>query len=230
MRRQLGVAALACAGLLFCSSAWAADHTDSPAASAEPTADILDFYSWMTSDANSLNLVATVQPFATAEAAFSDAVGYVFHVNSSAGYGMDATETNVVCAFYSATGVECWVGDEYVAGDASDPAGIASASGKVKVFAGLRDDPFFFELQGFRDAVSTVIGAAAGLTFDDHGCPALDQATSDALVGLLQGGDDGATDTLAGANVLALVVQVDKSLVNSGGPVLGTWVSTHTIQ
>ena len=34
-------------------------------------------------------------------------------------------------------------------------------------------------------------------------------------------------DTFAGANVLSLVVQVDKDLVTAGGPLLSVWASTH---
>ena len=65
--------------------------------------------------------------------------------------------------------------------------------------------------------------------FDAAGCPLLDAETAGSLVAQLQStpGSDEASDTLAGANVLALVVQVDTDLVNAGGPLLGVWASTH---
>jgi hypothetical protein len=219
----LGVAATAAPSL------FAADHVDSPAAVAEPTADITDLYAWMSAEAQSLNLVMNVAPFSEAGTRFSDAVAYVFHVGSSMGYGDAQTETPVICQFYSADKIECWAGDEYVEGDPSSEAGIASESGKLRVFAGMRNDPFFFELTGFTETVKTVVEAAPSLTFDDEGCAMLDAATSSALVGQLQSGQDGApaTDTFAGANVLSLVVQIDKSAVSSGGPLLGIWASTH---
>ncbi|MCB9526085.1 MAG: DUF4331 family protein [Myxococcales bacterium] len=206
---------------------WAADHADSPATAAEPLADIADLYAWMTPEADKLNLIITLSPFASVDTQWSDSVIYAFHVNSGMAYGGEQSETTILCKFYDATNIECWAGDEYVTGAPSDPAGIASESGALKVFAGLRDDPFFMELAGFQAAVGAVIEAAPNLQFDAAGCPALDEATSAVLVGLLAGGQDGASDTLAGANTMALVVQVDKALVTGGGPLLGVWASTH---
>ena len=207
----------------------AADHIDSPAAVAEPTADLTDLYSWMTPEADKVNLVLNVNPFAGNDAAFSDAVQYVFHVNSSAAYGEPQTETLALCQFPEPSRIQCWIGDDYVTGDPSDPAGLKSESGAIRVFAGLRNDPFFMEFTGFTNPVKAVIDAAGSLSFDGFGCPSVDVDTSGALVGLLQSGTDGApaTDTFAGANVLSLVVQVDAELLAPGGPVLGVWASTH---
>jgi len=234
MKRFMGISAVSF-GMLFCIwNANAADHIDSPAPIATPAADITDYFAWMTPDATHVNLVMTVSPFATADSQWSDAIVYAMHVSSMEGYGAeDVEKSQLICRFYNAdgSGVECWMGDEYVAGDPSDPAGIWSESGMIRVYAGLRNDPFFFEFTGFQNAVSTVIGAASSLEFDDEGCPAVDEATSGVLVGQLQSGADGAeaSDTFAGANVLALVVQIDKSLVNGGGQFLSTWASTHAI-
>jgi len=219
--------------LLVSPIAFAADHIDSPAAVNTPSADITDFYSWMTADASHLNMVLNVTPFATADSMWSDATVYAMHVSSMGEYGGAETKTQVLCRFYKAdgTGIECWADDEYVAGDPSDPAGLASDSGKLKVFAGLRNDPFFFELVGFGNAVAAVIDAAPNLTFDADMCPVLDDATSATLIGLLTSGKDGApaSDTLAGANVLSLVVQLDKTTVNAGGDFLATWAATHAL-
>ncbi len=231
MRLQWALGGIA---VLFSATAMAADHLDSPATQSEPAGDINDLYAWMTPDASKLNLAMTVFPFAGGDAAFSDALAYVFHVGSTSAYGSPTTKVDVICHFYnpSGTGVECWVGGEYVAGDPSSEAGLVSASGKVKVFAGLRNDPFFFELNGFKAAVGAVIDAAPALSFDEFGCPAVDAATSSALIGLLTSGGDGitpASDTFAKANVLALVVQVDKTLVTPGGPLVATWAGTYAI-
>lgn len=222
-----GAASVAIASATWAS--FAADHIDSPKAVDEPSADINDLYAWMNDDATKLNLVLDVMPFAEEGAQFSDATQYVFHVNSSEGYGMAQTETQILCQFYAAGMIECWAGDEYVTGDPSATAGITSESGMLRVFAGLRNDPFFFELDGFRETVKAVVAAAPDLTFDDDGCPDVDDATSATLVGQLMSGVDGAaaSDTFAGANVLSIVVQIDKTLVTGGGPMLGVWASTH---
>ena len=155
----------------------------------------------------------------------------MFHVNSSAGYGQPQTETTITCKFYSGTNIECWAGNEYVEGDPSVTTGISSMSGGMTVFAGPRDDPFFFELVGFNATVAAVVAAAPNLTFT-NGCPALDMTTQQALVTQLQSGAMGAagSDTLAGSTVLSLVVSIDKTLVNGGGDVLGVWASTHNVQ
>lgn len=222
-RKLLILAAVAAIPL----AAFAADHTDSPAAVGEPSADIADVYAWMEPSADKLNLVMTL---ANSGATFSDAVTYAFHVNSSAGYGMAQTETLVLCKFYDASNVECWAGDSYATGDPSATAGIQSLDGNMRVFAGLRDDPFFMEFVGFQETVKAVIAAAPSLTFDSDGCPAVDAATSGVLVGQLQSGAAGAaaSDSFAGNNVQALVIQIDKTVVNSGGSILSVWGSTHS--
>lgn len=223
--------ALAVGALATPAAVFAADHLDSPAAVSEPAADITDLYAWTNDNASKVNLVLNVTPFAGTNAAFSDAVQYVIHVNSSGGFGQPQTQTLIMCQFDAAGVIECWAGDdEYLKGDTSTETGLVSESGKLRVFAGLRNDPFFFELTGFQEAVKIVVGAADGLTFDAAGCPELDEQTATTLVNQLQSGAGGAaaSDTFAGANVLSLVVQVDKSLVTAGGPVLGVWASTHT--
>lgn len=226
VRQSLAAAATA---VLLPVGAYAADHVDSPAAIAEPSADIADIYAWMSDDAETLTLAMTVMPFAGEDALFSDAVTYAFHVNSGEEYGGDQTETLVTCQFYDVDAIECWANGAYVIGDPSDTEGVASLTGDIRVYAGVRNDPFFFELAGFNEVVDTVKSVAGDLTFDEEGCPALDEATANALVAQLQSGPDGAdaSDTLAGANVLALVVEIDADLVDDGGPLLGVWGSTH---
>jgi hypothetical protein len=231
MKTTWFTATILATGMLLSSATQAADHIDSPGATAEPTADITDLFSWMSPDAGWLNLVLDVHPFAGAESTFSDAVVYAFHVNSSMGYGEPQEETLVRCVFNESHTIECWAGDEYVTGDPTSEEGITSESGKLRVFADLRNDPFFMEFTGFVNTVDAVIAAAGSLVFDDQGCPDVDPDTSAALVGLLQSGNDGApaSDSFAGTNVLSLVVQVDKSVVTSGGPLLGVWASTHAL-
>jgi hypothetical protein len=227
-RLLIGRSILVCALCALPLTTYGADHIDSPAATAEPTADITDVYAWMNADADMLNLVMNVHHMAGEATTFSDAVTYALHVGSSAAYGEEQSTMDIVCQFYAANGVECWAGDQYVQGDPSSEEGLVSDGGGMRVFAGRRDDPFFFELTGFQETVKAVVAAAPSLTFTD-GCPELDAATSSALVGQLQHGMDGAdaTNTFAGSSVLSLVIQIDKALVTDGGPVVGVWGSTH---
>lgn len=223
--------------LLTAPVALAADHLDGPAASADPTSDITDVFAWTSPDGKSLNLVMDIFPAATAASKFSNTVQYVFHTSSHPAFGMPAGGTeDIVCTFDAAQKVSCWAGSEYVNGDASSTSGIAS--GKLRVYTGLRDDPFFFNLDGFKHAVSDVKATAAG-----GGLPAPDAAgcynlgnpgTSGTIASVLvkdlthaSNGTSAAVDHFAGLNVLAIVLQVDLSVVNKGGPVVGVWASTN---
>ena len=213
----------------------AADHKDSDALAmaANHPADLNDVYAWMTADASKVNLVMTVAPFAAAGDTFGTDILYAFHVNAQAFGGAPDPETKIICKFASNTSVQCWVGaNEYVSGDPSATAGISSTDGKVKLFAGLRADPFFFNLNGFKKTVATVVAASGSLgpAADGKGCYNLG-AMGPVIAGLLAKDTDGVTagtDTFAGAKTLAIVMQVDKTLLTATAkPILSVWASTN---
>ena len=224
---------------LAASTAMAADHADSPTLAADPTTDITDVFSWM--DGSNVVLIMDVNPAATNASKFSNAALYTFHTSSTAKYGMAGTDTDIICQFDPTQKISCWVRSggsttDYVNGDASTTAGIKSASGKLKVFAGLRDDPFFFNLDGFKDAVADVESPPIttlqpAFTLDAAGCPTnVNAAMSTALVNDLKGTNHGAAapvDHFAGNNVLSIVLSVDKSLLTTGGPIMSVWASTN---
>jgi uncharacterized protein DUF4331 len=217
------------AGLL-CRTARAADHADGPRASADPSADITDVFAWMSPDAARVNLVMDLVRNATASSKFSDTVQYVFHTTSAQSFGSPPSpEFDIVCTFNPTQRIHCRAGGLNVAGDASDVNGLASPDDRLRVFAGLRDDPFFFNLAGFRATARIVAGAASSLTFDPAGCPEIDAATSSTLVAQLQTAPDGspAVDNFARFNVLAIVLSVSKSVLTPGGPILTVWGSTN---
>lgn len=200
----------------------AADHRDSPSAVAEPDADVADIFAWTSSDTRSINFALTVPA-----ALFSDAVQYVIHVESAPAYGQSGSEVQIICTFEADQTLECWVGNaDYVTGDASSEVGLSSSSGRIRAFAGERDDPFFFNSSGFRNTLDIVEAAAPDLDFDGAGCPILDEATSTALINALS--DDGeAVDNFAGLTAGSLVLQVDADLLTGGGQILAVWASTH---
>jgi hypothetical protein len=231
----LGLAAL----LMNPNSSQASDHLDAPGVGAltatgpthvDAPGDLNDVYAWMTADKAKVNLVMTVSPFASTADHFGTNRQYVFHVGSAAHYLGAPTEIKVICTFTADTAIQCWVGTTgYVKGDPSATAGLSSTDGKIKVFAGLRSDPFFFNLKGFKAAIGTYLSLAAGLTPNAAGCPALTVAQQTAVGTLLasDGAGGAATDSFATANVLAISMQVDTTLLNAGGPILGVWASTH---
>jgi hypothetical protein len=256
-RRVRAVLGIALAALAFGASpaAWAADHLDSPSVkmTGKAMADITDVYAWMSADGMKVNLAMAVSPAEDGTHSFGPAFQYVFHVVTYPGAtNMDAffnpgSETKIICTFASPTSAQCWVATgptpkDYVTGDPSSPAGITSRDQLIKVFAGKRSDPFFFNLGGFLRAQSTVETACGtstcpgALPHDAGGCPLIDAATAGALRGLLTTAPPttigpcagGQIDCFANFNVMAIVVQVDKTLLNANGNhLLSVWGSTH---
>src|SRR5712691_11179002 len=113
-KRRVRRAAAVVAALLA-PVALAADHTDGPAASADPAADITDVFAWTSSDGTKLNLVMDVFPAATSAAKFSNAVQYVFHTSSHSAFCQAAAATeDIVCTFDTAQKISCWAGSEYL--------------------------------------------------------------------------------------------------------------------
>jgi hypothetical protein len=224
----LGSALAAGAAILgYSVVAKSADHLDSPAAVAENTADITDVYSWM--DGNNAVFVLNVAPAATPQTKFSDKVQYVLHTGS----GKFPTPTDfvdIIATFDTAGKIQLWVGtSEYVTGDAGQGTGLTSTDGKVKVFAGPRSDPFFFNLDGFKNTISTVKSVAPSLTFDPAGCPNVNSGQAALLGGQLKTAPDGGppSDFFEKLNVLSIVVSVDKTLVTKGGTDLSVWGATY---
>ena len=231
MRKVLSVAVAMFMVFALRHPLWAADHADGPAASADPSADITDAFAWMSPDAAKVYLVMDLVRDASTASMFSDSVQYVFHTTSRGKFGdAPSAEVDVICLFSATQTIQCWAGkNEYVTGDASGVNGISSSDGKLRVFAGLRDDPFFFNLAGFKQTGADVADAASSLTFDQAGCPQLDAATAGALVTQLQTAPGGGppVDNFADFNVLSIAIAVDKSIVNKSGPIVSVWGSTN---
>jgi hypothetical protein len=232
-RLAIALAGSACvAGIAaYARVALSADHLDAPATKADPAADIADVYTF--NDGSRAVFAMTLFPAATTAAKFSNAVVYAFHTASGSAFGTTTATEDILCTFSTAQTIQCWAGtDEYVTGDASATTGISSADGKLKVFAGLRADPFFFNLDGFHHAEATVEGAASGLTFNGAGCPLLDNATAALLRTQLTTSLDGGTavDFFQNLDALAIVVSIDKTLVTKGGALVSVWGGTYVAQ
>jgi hypothetical protein len=210
--------ALAIAGVGVARWARAADHRDSSVLTANPARDIADVYSFR-SPANPANLVLVMTvsgfiPPAEASNTFLDpGLLYQWKIDNNG----DAVEDLAVQAFATGTGADQVIhfrgpaapevtgttsripdGDELVqvALTTGDTPVTASAGG-VTVFAGVRDDPFFFDLAQFQQIV-----AGNATAFNDPG-----------------------TDTFAGTNVLALVFEVPITELG-GSSTLGIWGTT----
>lgn len=209
---------LAAAGLfaLVGGSARAADHTDGTTTAGsgvfqpDASSDITDYFAWMSTDASKVYLVLDVFPSATTTSQLSNQVKYVFHTASQAGFLMAQTPRDIICTFTNATPqvTSCWMVNpkgtpganvvEYASGNASSAgAPLATADAKMQIFVGARNNPFFFNLAGFRNTASIVAaavkadGAGADHTYINGfdttatGCPILTAAARGAVTGAL---------------------------------------------
>ena len=199
------------AGLIY-----AADHIDSPTVTNKPT-DITDVYVFRAQDPNNMVFVANTQgllsPGATGDAKFDENTMIEFNIDNT---GDNVEDLVIQCiakngnmkvygpAAPRVTGTISYLNINKLSVNVpitkyGQDAQIASGDNGVKAFAGPRDDPFFFDLIQFRKVIS---GQAT--SFNNPG-----------------------TDTFAGTNVMALVVEVPKSLLNSNGTI-NVWAETKT--
>lgn len=159
----VGLAAAGASAVLVREPTRAADHLDPPSRTdirfntkPDLPADIADIYAWTT--ATHLNMVYT---FAgpndmNLPANYDPNVRYRFHV-SNAGR-TDDDEFTITAQFGPGTGGNGIKVDGLpgVSGSLIGPVErILTASNGVKVYAGVRADPFFFDVLGFRTTNST---------------------------------------------------------------------------
>ena len=224
IRRALAVGLASTAALLLAAAgpARASDHLDTPSVIADPRADIGDIFAWTSPDRRKLNLVMAIVGHG-----FSKDLAYVFHVDSGARFGKTTATTTISCRINGAE-TRCEAGGDEVQGDASRPDGLESRRRRFRVFAGLRDDPFFNNVKGTREAYDFAAAALkAGAPLDEAGCPAFDQATSAGILDRWRHTRGGpAPNLLAGWTPASLVISIDLPAVSRGGKLLAVWGET----
>ena len=233
MKRTIGLFALGMAAALQSPTVQAADHRDGASVLTDPSTDINDVYSWMSTDGTKVYLAMTVFPAADkTNSKFSTAAYYVFHTASRATFGAtQVMPVDVVCGFDAGQYISCWVGGNstFVYGNANVTTGVSNAANTVKVYAGARKDHFFFNLAGFNTVRTTVKNNVGALTLNANGCPTAPAATLTAQrtqLGQAPGGG-AATDFFAPLNTLAIVLEIDKTLLNTGGGFMSVWGGTY---
>lgn len=201
-------AALATAGIIY-----AADHVDTPTITGQAS-DITDVYAFRGQDPNNLVLVANTQglltPGATGAAKFDPNTLIEFNIDNNNDNVEDlliqAIVKDGVMKFYgpvapSATGTKSKLEGALTAEVAITAYGAApttATQNNMKVFAGPRDDPFFFDLTRFRQVI-----AGTASSFNNPG-----------------------TDSFAGTNVLAIIVELPKTMLNPTAGKINLWVET----
>ena len=194
------------------------DHFSGPRAIAGPAGDICDLYAFPSPEQpGRLVLVMDVLPRATASACFSDAIVCRFRLRpltiaANGGlptFAVGADEFIFDCTFDAASARDgaTPIQRGHCTPPAGEPVGFqvhderGGGSDGVRVYAGLRSDPFFFDLPAYQESVRR-----GQLAFKHTG-----------------------SNSLAGFNVLSVVVETEcASLLRSGGPlfaVVGETVS-----
>lgn len=227
---RLGAGAAAAAALaVLVQPGFGSDHQDTPEVELSPRMDINDVYAFPGSSDDRIVLVMTTSspltPAASSTARFDPDLLYQLKIDNNG----DATEDLVIQVTFEGTGADqkmvvrgpvkpTTTGVVNTLVDASPSVTgaigqtLGSSSG-MQAFAGLRDDPFFLDLEQFFRIVpdrKPVTGALSRLP---------DQPTATAFRPSGQ-----AVDYLRGVNTLAIVLELPETQLTAGGNAkIGVW-------
>jgi Domain of unknown function (DUF4331) len=176
----------------------AADHADAPATKEDHAADITDVYAWHDDDKITVAVDFAGLSEAGVPADYDAEVLYTIHVDNNG----DATSDFDILVRFGQNGAGDWGVQVVDLPGIADPVvgaveQVIDAGLGLRVFAGLRDDPFFFDLDGFKMTV-----ADGTLHFDMT------------------------RDTFAGTNIVTVMVEMSRDAVAGDGDNLAIWAST----
>jgi len=197
LKTTLLACALVAAQAALMPAAVAADHLDSPTVRTDPAADINDVYTFVNpNNKRELIIATTLIPLAGPNARFSDSVEYRFHIDN----GIAGDETTIRCTFKKAGQVFCTGNNGLQVRGATG----GTVNGQhMRVFTGLRDDPFFFDLAAFNTTKATLVPSFTnpGINF------------------------------FAGLNTMSIVLGIESDRVTAKGvaPVLKVYASTARV-
>ncbi|MCM8556654.1 DUF4331 family protein [Sphingomicrobium sediminis] len=202
----VGVAALSFHIVDFPTNA--ADHLDPPqrtspdvAAMADRAADIADVFTFF--DGDTTKLIVTFAGPVPSDTAPTFDPNVRYYLNVSTGEPRTTSDTRILIQFGED---ETQMGDQYgvrvsglpgVTGDIIGPVETDLEQEGVKVRAGLFDDPFFFDLQGFQETLDT-----GTLSFDSS------------------------RDFFAGQNLTAVVIEIPNADISGGSNSIDVWTET----
>jgi len=201
-RKMLAAGAL----IALATPAFAADHAEAPGTSKDLPVDIADFYAWASD--GTIKAVVTYNPLIMpgSPSIYDGDALYGIHFDTDE----DAVSDHDVWVRFGTNSAGEW-GVQVV----GFPGAGAPVQGAVEtvipapggmVFAGLRDDPFFFDLEGFTASTVTY-----GALLDGKGVPYIDSTR----------------DGLAGTNVMSIVVEFDAvSLLGATDTTFQAWATS----
>lgn len=194
---RLGAAAALLTTAVLANSGHAADHIEAPGATADAPADIADFYAWHTDDGK-IVAVLTFAGLSSKTATYDGAVLYGVHIDSDG----DQLADRDIWIRFGQNGAGEW-GVQVVGLPGTDAPVVGpveteiDATDTLQVFAGVRDDPFFFDAEGFGETLMT-----GTIAFDST------------------------RDAFAGSNVTAIVLQMDAVAAFGDNTTGDMWATT----
>jgi hypothetical protein len=187
----------------------AADHLDSPAVSAQGSADITDLYVFSGPSNHATVFILGINPGAgvlpNSGTTFGPGVSYQIKVDTNGDLKPDIRYRYRFGApnGSGAQSLKLWKNGALVANGSTGTSNHLAGGGRTT--AGLFDDPFFFDLAAFQGAV---LGTGNGRTF----C------------------DGGKVDFFLGLNISAIVLRVPNSQLGGSGQDIGVWATTEVMR
>ena len=221
---------LAAAGALAVSAAvMSADHAESPGANADPAADLADVFIFPSPEAPTTKTVAAITfggraaPRSRIDGSFycDPNVLYTLHIDraDAAGNFDNVPDVEVLVRLARTQLGACGMQLENVPGAGGTFAGaveqvFASTTG-MRAFAGLRNDPFFFDAEGYAALVTSFNGAGQ---------------SGDLIGSFRLTGNQARRDSFAFRNVSAIVFEMSNDVlapaVNGVRPKVRVWATT----
>ena len=213
-RKSARTVAVCTVAIAVAATAWnaqertadAADHNDpSPRIDTQKTADIGDLYAWASADGLTLTVVLTfagpVMPVADQAGTYDPDVLFGVHIDNTD----NAQPNHDIWLRFAQNDLGDWgVQATSLPGEAGPVVGavetVIDAPNGAKMWAGLRDDPFFFDLTGFVETLMTDT-----LSFDPN------------------------RDFFAGQNITAVVLEIPVSAAIGLGDNLSIWATSSVL-
>ncbi len=180
----------------------AADHLDAPIVKNNHALDITDIYAFDGANSKNTVLVVDVAPLVgvISGTSFSTSGSYRMNLDTNGDFVADTVYTTTFSAGNRDHKQAVTLKRNGTTIASGYTGNTIMVDGGGKLFAGQRDDPFFFDLDGYNQLKDSGYTDASGLT------------------------DDPGTDFFAGTNILAIVLELPDSAI---GATANYWASTY---
>ena len=217
--------------LAVSAAVMSADHAESPGADADPAADLADVFIFPSPESTgktvaSITFGGRSAPRSRIDGSFycDDKVLYTLHIDraDAAGNFDNIPDVEVLARFGKDAANNCGLQLENVPGGGGTFSGaiekVFTSPGGMKAFAGLRNDPFFFDAEGYAALVASFSGAGQ---------------SGDVVGAFRLSGNQARRDSFAFRNVSAIVFEMSNDVlapaVNGVRPKVRVWATTGRV-